>query len=92
MTTRDGSEIPHHDLPMESANGYWIKDADYAPEDGLHKGHRIVIVNPEAQIKAPAPTRVEGKVVMVLKDAKVVYVRCETCLMSWFFDEGERLA
>ncbi len=84
-------ERPHHDIPQESANGRWIKDADYTPTEGLHKGHTIAVVNPSAQIKAPIPTKVKGKVVIVLKDATVVYVRCESCLMSWFFDEGEQL-
>lgn len=84
-------EIPVYEIPESSENGHWHKGFDYSPTDGMHKGHSITVVNPSADIKAPVPSRVNGRVVIALKPAKVVYVRCETCLMSWFFDEGEQL-
>ncbi len=75
-------------VPMESANGRWSRGQTYAPIEGNHKGHVVEIINPAAQIKVPVPTRVRGKVVIELHEGLVVYVRCQTCLMSWTFDES----
>ncbi len=75
-------------FPEESANGRWSRGQIYAPREGNHKGHSVEIVNPAAVIKVPTPTRQKGgKVVIVLVEGPVVYVRCQTCLMSWTFDQ-----
>ncbi len=79
------------DVAERSANGRWSRGQQYNPEQGNHKGHTVEIVNPAAVIKVPVPTRQDGEVVIMLKEASVVYVRCETCLMSWFFGEAEEV-
>ncbi len=86
-TLPDKPEIPDHEIPETSANGVWKRGLSYTPEEGFHNGHIVTVVNPQAEIQAPFPTRKKGEVVIELRPAKVVYVRCESCLMSWFFDE-----
>ncbi len=76
-------------VPETSENGRWVAESIYVPKDGLHKKHSIRVVNPAAEIQAPVPTRIEGKVIIQLRPTTVVYVRCETCLMSWWFDQEE---
>lgn len=75
-------------IAEHSENGRWSRGQIYAPSSGNHKGHSVGIVNPAALIKVPVPSRVEGgEVAIVLREAVVVYVRCETCLMSWYFGQ-----
>lgn len=76
-------------IPELSPNGRWRLGMIYVPADGPHGGHKVEVVNPAADVMVTVPMHKDGQLVEEKVHAIAVYVRCQDCLLSWFFSDNQ---
>lgn len=77
-------------MEQSSANGRWKRGMVYSPETGKHAGHKVEIINPQFPAHGFVPVLGDdGGIVPHSVQMTLVFVRCQTDLLSWMFEETE---